>query len=316
MARRIAMYLAWDRTAETSADLGDIDNRYPTLFEFRRQFWPRFEGLAHAPEGQDIDGFLAEIFMQNFAGFTAAVAASGQPLQIAQRRTASSETLLDPAFLDGVDTLIVISVDGQRTGQTASPAECAAVRTFLQRPGTMLFVCPHHDIGDTDGLNPPAAEARVVAEFDHHGDVAVPGRQRVGGFGMSLMAGLGAPIRNRFGLRPTAEAPDVPKPFVLAAEDRFGLLDKVPYLNLHAHLPHYERVGAGTTALEVLARLEVDPSAPPHPVMAPGAPFDAILQASPEAGLGRLVVCDMTLWASTFKGLPGLQVFWKNVIFA
>jgi hypothetical protein len=37
-------------------------------------------------------------------------------------------------------------------------------------------------------------------------------------------------------------------------------------------------------------------------------------QARPEAGLGRLVVCDATLWSGTAGGLKGLQLFWKNVI--
>jgi hypothetical protein len=317
MARRIAIYFAWDRPVETGAELSDLDNRFPTLFEMRRQFWPAYEALAHAPGGQDIDGFLAAVFLQNFTGFGEFVAkATGQPLRIAQRRTVTGETPLDSALLEDVDTLIVISVDGQRTGQSASPAEVAAVRAFLARPDAMLFVCPHHDIGDTEGLDGAAAQARLVAEFHHHGDVAVPGQQRVGGFGMSLMAGLGAPIRNRFGLRPARTPSGDPTPFVCAATDRFGMLTDVPYLNLHAHLPHYERIGAAAVALEVLARLEVDPDAPPHPVMPAGALFDAMLQASPDAGLGRLVVCDMTLWASTFGGLAGLQAFWKNVVAA
>ena len=67
-------------------------------------------------------------------------------------------------------------------------------------------------------------------------------------------------------------------------------------------------------ALEVLARLTVDAGAPPHPVFAGGAQFDAVLQSRAEAGLGRLVVCDATLWTSTNGGLRGLQAFWKNVL--
>jgi hypothetical protein len=128
------------------------------------------------------------------------------------------------------------------------------------------------------------------------------------------MAGLGAPIRNRFGLRPARTEAGEPVPFKQAAEDRFGILAGVPYLNLHPHLPHYERVGAGANALEVLARQVVQPDAPAHPVIPAGDDFDAILQSHPEAGLGRLVVCDATLWTSAFGGLDGLQVFWKNVI--
>ena len=33
MTRRIAMYFAWDRVAETGAPLGDLDNRFPALAE-------------------------------------------------------------------------------------------------------------------------------------------------------------------------------------------------------------------------------------------------------------------------------------------
>ena len=78
-----------------------------------------------------------------------------------------------------------------------------------------------------------------------------------------------------------------PAPFHLAGEDKQRLLTDVPYLNLHPHLPHYERLGAGETALEVLVRQVVDPGAPPHPVVPPGSLFDSVLQARPEAELGR-----------------------------
>jgi hypothetical protein len=75
MGRRIAMYFAWDRIAETVAPLGELDNRFPALFEVRRLFWPGYETLAQAPGGQGIDGFLETIFLQNFALFGEEVAA-------------------------------------------------------------------------------------------------------------------------------------------------------------------------------------------------------------------------------------------------
>jgi hypothetical protein len=315
MSRRVAMYFAWDRPAEIGAPLGELDNRFPSLFEVRRLFWPAYEALSHSPDGQGIDGFLEAIFLQNFRRFCEQVAVlTDQQARQVQRRTASTETLLNTALLDNVDTLIVISFDSQRTGQTASMAEVAAVREFLARPDTMLFVCPHHDVGDIEGLTPDAALTRQVAEFHHHGDIALPGQQRFGGFGLSLMAGLGAPIRNRFGLRPAHTEAGEPAAFKRAAEDRFRILAGVPYLNLHPHLPHYERIGTGKDALEVLARQTVLPDAPAHPVMPGGSDFDTILQSRPEAGLGRLVVCDATLWSSTAGGLQGLEIFWKNVL--
>jgi hypothetical protein len=315
MTRRIAMYSSWDRTAETTAPLGDLDNRFPALFEVRRQFWPAYEALFHSLGGQGIDGFLEAIFLHNFGRFGEQVAAlSGGQLRQIQRRTVAGVTPLDATLLDAIDTLIIISFDSKRTGQVASAAEVTAVRNFLGRPDTMLFVCPHHDIGDVEGLATEPALARQLAEFHHHGDIALPGQQRVGGYGLSLMAGLGAPIRNRFGLRPARTEAGEPVPFKRAAEDRFGILAGVAHLNLHPHLPHYERVGAGVNALEVLARQVVQTDAPAHPVMPGGSDFDAILQSRPGVGLGRLVVCDATQWTSAFGGLAGLQVFWKNVI--
>jgi hypothetical protein len=317
MGQRIAIYFAWDRIAETTAPLGDLNNRFPALHEVRRTFWPRYEALEHAEGGQDIEGFLQAIFLQNFARFGDQVAAhTGRPLRRVQRRAPDGETLLDAGLLATIDTLIVISFDAQHTGQTATAAEVAAVRSFLAKPENLLFVCPHHDIGDTEGLDGEAAAARQAAEFRHHGDIALPGQQRVGGFGRSLMAGLGVPIRNRFGLRPAPGARGDGSALLHGATDRFGLLSGVEHLNLHPHLPHYERHGAAIEALEVLARQVVHPDAPPHPEAPGDGAFDAMLQARPEAGLGRLVVCDATQWTSAFGGLQGLQAFWKNVITA
>ena len=317
MKRRIALYFSWDREAEIRAPLGDLNNRFPALFEVRRTFWPAYEALAHVPSGQDINGFLEAIFLQNYRTFGDDVAAlTGVPLRQIQRRTVTELQSLNTALLETVDTLIIISFDSQRTGQAADPAEIAALQAFLQRPEAMLFVCPHHDIGDVDGLAAENAPVRQVAEFRHHGDVALPGQQRLGGFGMSLMEGLGAPIRNRFGLRPARAVSGEPAPLKQAADDRFGLLSGVSHLNLHPHLPHFERVGRGTSALEVLARQIVSSDAPEHPVMKRGSEFDAILQSRSGAGLGRLVVCDATLWASTCGGLDGVKTYWKNVITA
>jgi hypothetical protein len=157
MKRRIAMYFAWDRSAEGNAPLAELDNRFPALFEVRRLFWPAYEALSHSPGGQGINDFLEAIFFKNFTRFGERVSAlTGREIRQIQRQT--------------------------------------------------------------------------------------------------------------------------------------------------------------DDALEVLARQVVDPQAPAHPVMPGGGDFDAILQSRPEAGLGRLVVCDATLWTSVFGGLDGLEIFWKNVI--
>ena len=105
MGRRIAMYFAWDWIAETSAPLGELDNRFPALFEVRRLYWPAYETLAHAAGGQGIDGFLEAIFLQNFARFGEQVAAlTGQPLRQIQRGTAGGKTPLDAALMNEIDT--------------------------------------------------------------------------------------------------------------------------------------------------------------------------------------------------------------------
>ena len=74
MTRRIGMYFAWDRPAETGPSFGDLNNRFPALYELRRLFWPRYEALAGAPGGQDIEGYLQAIFFHNFARFEERVA--------------------------------------------------------------------------------------------------------------------------------------------------------------------------------------------------------------------------------------------------
>lgn len=308
------MYFSWDHTAETGAPLGDLNNRFPALYELRRLFWPRYEALADAPGGQDIDGYLRAIFFRNYASFAEhAATLTGHPVDQLERRTATGETLLTDTLLDPYDTFLVISFDSKRTLQTITPAETEALRRFLSRPETVLFVCPHHDIGDTDDLPADSALEQQTAEYQHHGDIVLPGQQRTGGFALSLMAALGAPIRNRFGLRPATTSNGQPSPYHLAAQDRLRLLGDVPYLNLHPHLPHFERPDAAESALEVLVRQEVSTEAPAHPVFAPGSQFDAILQARPEAGLGRLIVCDPTIWTSTNGGVDGLEALWNNL---
>jgi hypothetical protein len=314
MARRIGMYFAWDRAAEINAPLANLNNRFPALYELRRLFWPRYESLADAPGGQGIDGYLQAIFFHNYARFAEhAGALTGHPVDRLERRTPSGETLLTDALLEAYDTFIVISFDSKRTAQAITPAETEVVRRFLARTDSALFVCPHHDIGDTDGLPPDSALEQQTAEYRHHGDIVLPGQQRTGGFALSLMAALGAPIRNRFGLRPAATETGEPTPYHQVVDDFQHLLTDVPYLNLHSHLPHFESLGPAKTALEVLVRQEVSAEAPPHPVVAPGSLFDAILQARPEAGLGCLTICDPTLWTSTNGGVEGLEILWNNL---
>jgi hypothetical protein len=310
------MYFAWDRAAEATAPLGILENRFPALFEVRRLFWPRFEALAD-PEcyDQGIDGFLEQVFLANFKRFAQlAQTWTGYPVQIVHRRWQAEAVLLDAKWLSQIDTLIIISFDGPQSCQQATPAELTAMEDFLDDPAHTVFVCPHHNVGDTHEMPVGEANVRQRIEFDHHGDRAVPGQQHFGGFALSLMRGLDLPIRNRFGLRP-AQAPDgTPAPLELTALDRRGLFTGVQTLNAHPHLPHFERQEGSLELLEVLVRQRIDPGAPPHPFCTAGhTHFDAVLQAKPAAAAGCLIVADATLWSSTAGGLESIERLWRNV---
>lgn len=316
--RQVALYFAWSRPDEASAPLGVLENRFPALFELRRLFWPRFEQFADPVKfDQGVGGFLDHIQLENFKLFADLAASwTGNPVRRAERGTDAGPCTLDGAFLTGVDTLVVISFDSSRTGQRASEAEVAAVRAFLDDPDHTLFVCPHHDIGNADALPQDERLARQELEFHHHGDPAIPARQRFGDFGVSLLNGLGVPVRNRFGLRPAKRPDGSPAPLEIAAAlDRAGLMEGVATFNLHPHLPHFERLGDTATKLDVLARQPIDPGAPPHPFTAEGRDdFDALLQSKPDTFRGRLLICDSTTWSSTAGGLDGLRRFWRNVV--
>jgi hypothetical protein len=316
--RQVALYFAWSRPDEIAAPLGILENRFPALFELRRMFWPRFEQFADPVQfDQGVGGFLDAIQLANFKLFAdLATSWTGNPVRRAERRTDAGLQPLDAAFLDGVDTLVVISFDSSRTQQRAAEAEVSTIRSFLDDPDHTLFVCPHHDIGAAAELPESERLARQEVEFHHHGDPAIPARQSFGDFGISLLDGLGLPVRNRFGLHP-AKLPDgSPAPLEIAAGlDRAGLMAGVATFNLHPHLPHFERLGDSMAKLDVLARQPIDPDAPPHPFTAEGRrDFDALLQSTSDAFRGRLLICDTTIWSSTAGGVDSLRRFWRNVV--
>jgi hypothetical protein len=314
--RQVALYFAWSHPDEITAPLGVLEDRFPALFEVRRMFWPWFEKLADPVKfDQGVEGFLDNIQLPNFKLFADLAASwSGNPVRHGERRTDAGLCPLDGEFLAGVDTLVVIRFDSSRTQQQASDAEIGAIRMFLDDLDHTLFMCPHHDIGNVDELPEGERRVRQELEFHHHGDPAIPARQCFGDFGMSLLNGLGLPVRNRFGLRP-AKLPDgSPAPLDIAVEfDRSGLMEGVTTFNLHAHLPHVERLGDSLAKLDVLARQPIDLDAPPHPFPAGGRrDFDALLQSTRDAFRGRVLICDTTTWSATAGGVDSLQRFWRN----
>lgn len=317
--RRVLVYFAWSRPGETQAPLTEISDRFPALFELRRLSYPKFEALSDPSRiDQGIGGFLDHVQKPNFAGFMAlAQAKTGQSAVVSERvLDDGTEQLLDRALLDSIDTLIVISFDSVRTRQRATAVEIDAVRRFLGHPDHLVAVCPHHDIGNEAGLSRDDVPARQEAEFHHHGDRASPPRQAFGGFALSLLAGLGVPVENRFGLRPAAEADGSPCPIAIdRTADRLELLEGVQTFNLHPHLPHLVRVGGAIEGLEVLARQRVDPAAPPHPAFPGGHElFDSLLQSRPGVFAGILLVGDTTLFSSTAGGLESLERFWSHIV--
>lgn len=316
--RQVLVYYAWSRPGENGAPLHIIDDRFPALFESRRMGFPRFHEFSDPREfDQSINGFLDHIMKRNFTAFVELAAAlTGQSVtEIERVADNGTVTPLDARLLDGVDTLIVISFDSLRTAQTAGSEEIDALRAFLGQADHLAFICPHHDIGDVAGLPENALLERQIAEFHHHGDKTIPPRQRFGGFARSLLAGLGVPVENRFGLRPSAEPDGTPTPIEAdTALDRLGLLRSVSTFNLHAHLPQLERLGEAVEKLDVLVRQRVDLSAPPHPFTHDRATFDALLQSRPDTFAGSLLVSDTTLWSSTAGGVDSLRELWTNVV--
>ncbi len=316
--RKVALYYAWSRCGEIEAPLEIIENRFPTLFESRRMAYPRFEELSDPSRfDQSIAGFLDHIMKRNFTAFVelAGTQAGWPVVEIERGAENGSITVLDEKVLAGVDTLIVISFDSFRTGQDASRAEAAAVSRFLEHPDHLVFVCPHHDIGDVPDLPHRERLERQLEDFHHHGDRTIPPQQRFGRYARSLLAGLGVPVENRFGLRPAAEADGSPSPVEAEiALDRLGLLQGVGTFNLHPHLPQLERLGDAVAKLDVLARQKIDLTAPSHPFTRGGrSTFDALLQSRPNTFAGSLLVSDATLWSSTAGGVESLRRLWSNV---
>ncbi len=199
----------------------------------------------------------------------------------------------------------MVSLDSLRTEQQASEDETAALREFLEVPGNLLVVAPHHNIGD-----------EPEAEFRHHGDRTIPPEQRFGGYARSVLSGLGVPVENRFGLRAAVGSDG--QPIAIDAEraiDRLGLLEGVATFNRHPHLPHLQRGDEAVDKLDVLARQRIQPDAPAHPFTAGGGlTFDALLQSRPEVFAGVLLVSDATLFTSTWGGVEHLRQLWTNLL--
>jgi hypothetical protein len=253
-----------------------------------RILYPRYAELADSGHyDQVIGGFLDQILRRNIVAFVEqASAATGNPVAEVERVDGNGvRTPLSRELTSGLDTLIVISFDSRRTRHCADADELDALRGFLATPGNLLFVAPHHDVGD-------APEAELV----DLGRTRGAGRESVRTAPGGGCRRLASADRRRTGRGP------------------LGLLEGVATFKLHPHLPHLERVGDAVAKLDVLARQAVDPSAPPHPFTADGrSTFDAVLQSRPDVFIGDLVIGDATLWSSTAGGVESLKRLWTNL---
>ena len=139
-----------------------------------------------------------ELFFRAWMPFQALVGEiTGHTAPVFQRVDQAGFRLpLDERVLGDTDTLFVFGLDHLLTEQEASTDEIEAVGEWLTREGTCLVLGPHHDVGISSDL-----KARAM-EYAHHGDALVPRQQRFGKYTRSLMAGLGVPVDNQYGLRP------------------------------------------------------------------------------------------------------------------
>jgi hypothetical protein len=316
--RRALLYFTWSRPAETGAPLAVIEDRFPATFELRRLFFPKFESLSDRDAiDQGIAGFLDHVQKPNFHDFApqAERLSGNKVVQVERIADDGTMTPLDNV-LDGFDSIFVISFDSLRTDQAASEPEIRAIKRFLDNPDHLIFVCPHHDIGEAEDLTEEARAERRRAEYRHHGDHGIPPRQGFGGVARTLLAGLGVPVENRFGLKPAATSEGTPAAVEIdRALDDLNLLRGVDAFNLHPHLPQLERIGPAIERMGVLAQQKIDLMAPPHPFTRGGrSSFDALLQSQPDTFAGKLLVCDTTLFSSTAGGVENLRCFWTNVI--
>jgi hypothetical protein len=312
--RRMSIYVSWSYPGEAGRDVAILDNRFSTMTEVRRVEWPHFEGPEWSSPGlfsQGIAGSL-ELFFRAWEPFQKlAWETTGHDVPVFQRVDQAGYHLpLDERVLADVDTLMLFGLDHNVTEQTASAAEIEAVREFLKREGTCLVIGPHHEVGATDDR-----EIREM-EYRHHGDALVPRQQRFANFCRSLLAGLGIPVENRYGLRPATDTTtrQIAPLTISDGVDKRGWLSGVTTLNFHKHLPHYAITDDKASWVQVLARQPID-TARPHPfVQAGNHQFNTLVWARPEGErAGDVLFADSTVFSTLFGTSESLLRFWQNL---
>jgi len=153
-------------------------------------------------------------------------------------------------------------------------------------------------------------------EYAHHGDALVPRQQRFGKYTRSLMAGLGVPVENRYGLRPgvVAGTSRIAPLTAYRDLDTRGWLSGVSNFSFHKHLPHYAVTTDDTSAIKVLATQPID-MAKPHPFTEAGnREFNSFvwMPAAHKRG-GEILLADSTVFSTLFGADDSLKRFWTNL---
>jgi hypothetical protein len=311
--RRLSIYWTWSYPWEVQRDPAAMENRFSTMTEVRTATWPAYEtpeyGAAQFLQG--IAGTL-ELFHRSTLAFQAVAGeAAGHPVAVFQRIDQAGYRLpIDERILADTDTLLVFGLDHVLSEQEAGPDEIAAIKEWLTREDTCLLLAPHHDIGFTDDM-----KQRQV-EYEHHGDPLVPRQQRFGQYTRSLMRALDVPVHNMYGLRPAVvkETKSIAPLTAIRDLDGLRLLENVPTLNFHPHLPHYQLTAPESDDLRLLGRQRVDPERP-HPFTEGGnTEFNSFIWMPPSGGrTGNIILVDSTNFTTLFGGTESLKNLWYNL---
>jgi hypothetical protein len=309
--RRMSIYWTWSYPWEAQRDPALMENRFSTLTEVRNVLWPAYETEAYDARNflQGIAGTLELFHVSTLSFQRVAEQATGHPVAVFQRvDQAGFRQPIDARILADCDTLMVFGLDHLPADERADPAEAEALRQWLQREGTCLLLAPHHDVGFSDSVE------QRQQEYLHHRDPLVPRRQRFTTYVRDLMAALDVPVRNVWGLRPARTGDGIAPLTRFADADALGLLDGVPTLNFHPHLPHYEVTEPGSDRIRLLARQPADRERP-HPFTASGeTEFNVLLWMPPEGGRrGDILLVDSTHFTTLFGGTESLERFWRNL---
>jgi hypothetical protein len=309
--RRLSIYWTWSYPWEVQRDPGLMANRFSTMTEVRNVLWPVYEIPEYQADHflQGIAGTLELFHISTLAFQTAAEEVTGHAVAVYQRiDQAGFRQPIDERILADCDTLLVFGLDHLDADQRADPAEIAALEQWLAHEGNCLLLAPHHDVGFSEDRD------QQQMEYLHHRDPLVPRRQRFTTFVRDLMRALDVPVRNVWGLRPARLDGGIAPLAKVEAADVLGLLDGVPTLNFHPHLPHYELTEPDGDRIRVLARQPVDMERP-HPFTLAGNDAFNVLLWMPPAGdrRGDILLVDSTHFTTLFGGTESLARFWRNL---